>query len=144
MDRDRFVEGHRPIVEAARSHPGCLDLSISPDPIESGRVNNFECWESQEALDAFRAVAPRPSASVEIRDAQVLKHDVSHTGPPFDWRHRPEEAALAGRVTARRGRFGEPAPATTWPNETGTKVPGRPVRRQVRRTAGTTPHRAHS
>ncbi|WP_275560796.1 antibiotic biosynthesis monooxygenase [Streptomyces sp. 5-6(2022)] len=82
-DRDRFIEGHRPIVEAARSRPGCLDLSISPDPIEPGRVNNFEHWESQEALDAFRAVAPRPSVSVDIKDDQVLKHEISHTGPPF-------------------------------------------------------------
>ncbi|MFG7940369.1 putative quinol monooxygenase [Streptomyces cacaoi] len=83
-DRDRFIEGHHPIVEAARSHPGCLDLSIAPDPIEPGRVNNFEYWESQEALDAFRATAPRPSVSVEIKKDQVLKHVVSYTGPPFE------------------------------------------------------------
>lgn len=83
-DRDRFVEGHRPIVEAARSYPGCLDLSISPDPVEAGRVNNFEYWDSQEALEAIRAVAPRPSVSVDIEDGQVFKHEISHTGPPFD------------------------------------------------------------
>ncbi|SED26334.1 putative quinol monooxygenase [Streptomyces melanosporofaciens] len=82
-ERGRFLEGHRCIVEAARSHPGCLDLSISPDPIEPGRVNNFEHWESQEALDAFRAVAPRPSVSVAVDGDQVLKHEISHTGPPF-------------------------------------------------------------
>ncbi|MCK1812876.1 antibiotic biosynthesis monooxygenase [Streptomyces sp. XM4011] len=83
-DRDRFVEGLRPIVEAARNHPGCLDLSIAPDPIEPGRVNNFEHWESQEALNAFRAMAPRPSVPAKIKNDQVLKHVVSHTGPPFD------------------------------------------------------------
>lgn len=42
QDRDRFVEGHRCIMKAARRHPGCLDLSISADPVEPGRVNNFE------------------------------------------------------------------------------------------------------
>ncbi|MFJ5899664.1 hypothetical protein ACIQFZ_30390 [Streptomyces sp. NPDC093064] len=47
-------------------------------------MNNFEHWESQEALDAFRAVAPRPSVSVDIKDDQVLKHQISHTGPSFD------------------------------------------------------------
>ncbi|GAA2784943.1 antibiotic biosynthesis monooxygenase family protein [Saccharopolyspora taberi] len=83
-ERDRFIEGHRAIVEAARGHPGCLDLSISPDPLEPGRVNNFEYWESHEALEAFRAAAPRPSVSIEFRDAQVFKHEISHTGPPFD------------------------------------------------------------
>ncbi len=84
QDRDRLVEGHRPIVEAARTHPGCIDLSISADPIEPGRVNLFEYWESPEALDAFRAVAPSPAVAIDIKDDQVLKHEVSHSGPPFD------------------------------------------------------------
>ncbi|MEW1659207.1 antibiotic biosynthesis monooxygenase family protein [Streptomyces sp. NPDC093707] len=81
--RGRFVEEHRVIVEAARSHPGCLGLSISPGPVEPGRVKNFEHGESQEALGAFRTVVPRPSVSVDIKGDQVLKHEISHTGPSF-------------------------------------------------------------
>ncbi|UCM87755.1 putative quinol monooxygenase [Streptomyces marincola] len=82
-DRDRFIEENRTVVEAGRRHPGCRDLSLSPDPVDPGRVNLFEHWESQAALDAFRAVAPRPSVSVGIVGDQVLKHEVARTGPPF-------------------------------------------------------------
>lgn len=83
-DRDRFIEGHRDLVERARRRPGCLDLSISPDPIEAGRVNIFEHWESRQALDAWRASAPPPSGSVDLVDVQVLKHEISSSRPPFD------------------------------------------------------------
>ncbi|RKT86565.1 Antibiotic biosynthesis monooxygenase [Saccharopolyspora antimicrobica] len=82
-DRDRFIEGHRNLVEQARRHPGCIDLSISPDPTEAGRVNIFEHWESQETLDAWRAVVPPPAVSIDIEDDQVRKHEISRSGHPF-------------------------------------------------------------
>ncbi|MBF6332233.1 putative quinol monooxygenase [Nocardia transvalensis] len=84
MDRDRFVEGHRPIMEAGRNQPGCIDLSISADPIEPGRVNLFEYWESPEALAAFRARGLHSAEVIDIKEDHVLKHEVSHSGPPFD------------------------------------------------------------
>lgn len=83
-DRDRFVEGYRELMEAARGHPGCLGTYVSADPIEPGRVNLFEHWESHEALDAFRAVAPTPTGEFDVRDLHVLKHEISHSGAPFD------------------------------------------------------------
>ncbi|MFG2888549.1 putative quinol monooxygenase [Streptomyces sp. NPDC048248] len=83
-DRDRAVEGFYDLVKQCRRQPGCLDVSISPDPVEAGRVNIFEYWESQQTLDAWRAIAPRPSVSVEMKDIQVLKHEISRSGPPFD------------------------------------------------------------
>ena len=82
-ERDRLIEGHRVVVERAREHPGCLDVSISPDPVEPGRVNIFEHWESAATLDAWRAISPRPTGSVELKDVQVFKHEVSRSGPPF-------------------------------------------------------------
>lgn len=83
-ERDRFVEGHRVLVEAAREAPGCLDLSVSPDPVAADRVNLFEYWESKEALEAWRARAPRPSTEVAIGGVEVSKHEIAHSGPPFD------------------------------------------------------------
>lgn len=83
-DRDRFIAGYRGIVEQARQQPGCLDLAISPDPTDVGRVNLFEYWESRETLDAWRAIAPPPSVSVAIKDDQALKHEISKTDLPFD------------------------------------------------------------
>ncbi|WET82309.1 antibiotic biosynthesis monooxygenase [Amycolatopsis sp. QT-25] len=82
-ERDRYVAGHQVIVEKARTHPGCLDVVISADPLEPGRVDVFEHWESEEALNAWRAIAPRPAYSAEILDGEVFKHRVSPSGPPF-------------------------------------------------------------
>jgi quinol monooxygenase YgiN len=82
-DRDRLVEGFRIIVERAREHPGCLDVSISPDSIEPGRVNVFEYWESEEALTAWRAKAPHPTAKGRLETGRVHKHLVTWTGAPF-------------------------------------------------------------
>jgi quinol monooxygenase YgiN len=82
--RERFVAAHQEIVERGREYPGCLELSFSPDPIEPGRVNIFEYWDSHETLDAFRAIAPAPAEQIETLDVQVLKHDVSNTRGPFD------------------------------------------------------------
>ncbi len=82
-DRDRFVDGHRIVVEQARRHPGCLDVSISPDPVEPGRVNIFEYWESAEVLDAWRAKAPRPTVRLPFEDGGVRKHVVTRTSGPF-------------------------------------------------------------
>jgi quinol monooxygenase YgiN len=83
-DRDRVVAGLRVVVEAARRYPGCLDVSISPDPVDPGRVNIFEHWETQEILDAWRAIAPPPTSSAELTADRVRKHVVSRTGHPFE------------------------------------------------------------
>ena len=82
--RDRFVAGHRVIVEQCREFPGCLDVSISPDPVDAGRVNIFEYWRSRQELDAWRAVSPAPTVDIPIEKDEVLKHDIAATGPPFD------------------------------------------------------------
>ncbi|GAA2102471.1 antibiotic biosynthesis monooxygenase [Streptomyces albiaxialis] len=83
-ERDRFVAGHQEIVARARAHPGCLDVSISPDPLDPGRVNIYEYWDSVETLDAWRAISPVPAVSISLKSDQVLKHEVARTGPPFD------------------------------------------------------------
>jgi len=82
--RERFVEAHREIVERSREYAGCLDLSISADSVEPGRVNLFEYWESHEELDKWRAMSPAPSERIELLEVQVFKHEVSNTRGPFD------------------------------------------------------------
>ncbi|MEU6148914.1 antibiotic biosynthesis monooxygenase family protein [Actinosynnema sp. NPDC047251] len=83
-DREEFLRGHRHIVEESRKAPGCVDLSISPDPLDPGRVNIFEHWESPQTLDDWRSVAPPPKCDVQINDGSMYKHDVAKSGPPFD------------------------------------------------------------
>jgi quinol monooxygenase YgiN len=81
-ERDRWVEAHHDIVQIARRAPGCIDLYFCADPIDESRVNMFEQWESEEALQAWRAAAA-PPPKPEIRKATVLKYQISSSGPPF-------------------------------------------------------------
>jgi quinol monooxygenase YgiN len=81
-ERDRWVRAHYDIVKLARSQPGCVDLAISADPVEEGRVNLFEQWESEEHLELWRALA-EPPPKPEILSASVQKHHVSSSESPF-------------------------------------------------------------
>lgn len=81
-ERDKWVGAHDEVVMGARSQPGCIDLWFSADPVEPGRVNMFEQWESEEHLQAWRAVAD-PPPKPEILRANVQKHQISSSGPPF-------------------------------------------------------------
>ena len=82
-DRDKFVDGHEDLIRRARKAPGCLDLAISGDPVDPSRVNMFELWESDDALNAWRAVANPPAQFTEILGGDVQKHEISKSGPPF-------------------------------------------------------------
>jgi quinol monooxygenase YgiN len=81
-ESDKWVEAHHDAITRARAMPGCLDLYLSADPIEPGRVNMLERWESEEHLEAWRAVA-QPPPKPEILDAEVYKYEISSFGPPF-------------------------------------------------------------
>ena len=54
-ERQNWIDAHYDVVTRARSTPGCVDLYISADPVEDGRVNMFEQWESEEDLQAWRS-----------------------------------------------------------------------------------------
>ncbi|GAA3748755.1 putative quinol monooxygenase [Salinactinospora qingdaonensis] len=82
-DRDKYVESHHDLIQRARSQPGCLDLVIAADPIEEGRINMFEHWESEEQLAAWREIADPPAPVSEILGGDLQKHQISSSGPPF-------------------------------------------------------------
>jgi quinol monooxygenase YgiN len=52
--RDAYLSGCADVVRQARRAPGCLDFALSADLLEPGRINIFERWESQAAVEAFR------------------------------------------------------------------------------------------
>jgi hypothetical protein len=39
-----------------------LDLAITADPLEPDRVNNYECWESEDALASWRPIANKTTS----------------------------------------------------------------------------------
>ena len=56
--RDGYLDGCGPVVEQARSAPGCLDFAISADLLDATRIIIFERWDSQDAVEAFGAAGP--------------------------------------------------------------------------------------
>jgi quinol monooxygenase YgiN len=80
--REAFLAASLPAVEAARRTPGCLDFVVAADPIEAGRVNVYEQWESEAQLEAFRGEGPSAEMTVDILDADVARHQISSSGPP--------------------------------------------------------------
>jgi quinol monooxygenase YgiN len=76
QDRDDYLSGCVEVVRQARRAPGCLDFALSADLLEPGRVNIFERWESQSAVEAFRGSGPSDEQGAAIRAASVTEYDV--------------------------------------------------------------------
>jgi len=70
-------------VRRAREAPGCLDLAISADSVDPRGVNNFELWESQEDLDAWRAVASPPDTGIEPSGGEMQEYEIARSKDPF-------------------------------------------------------------
>ena len=74
---ESYLAGCVRIVEQARRAVGCLDVAICADLVDPGRVNIFERWESQAALETFRSSGP----DTEQRRA-MLTVSVQENDPP--------------------------------------------------------------
>lgn len=81
--RDAVVESFKDMIQRARSAPGCLDFSITTDPIEPGRINMFEFWQSEKALKAWRAAPRAPKRIAKMLQVSVRKHLIHSSGAPF-------------------------------------------------------------
>lgn len=57
-NRDSYLRSCQVVVEAARNADGCLDFAIGADLVDPTRVNVYEHWRDQTALDAFRQQGP--------------------------------------------------------------------------------------
>ena len=77
QQRDDYLSGCLEVVRQARRAPGCLDFSLSADLLEPGRVNIFERWESQAAVEAFRGSGPSDEQGAAILSASVAEYDIS-------------------------------------------------------------------
>ncbi len=75
--RERYLADCVRIVEQARRARGCLDFSITADLIDPGRINVFERWETQEAVNTFRGSGPSEEQSSAMLAASVAEYDVA-------------------------------------------------------------------
>jgi quinol monooxygenase YgiN len=75
--RETYLEGCRDVVDQARRAPGCLDFAVTADLLDSSRVEIFERWESQAAVDAFRGSGPSDEQTSAAISATVVEYDVT-------------------------------------------------------------------
>jgi quinol monooxygenase YgiN len=73
--RESYLATCTGVVEQARGGLGCLDFTISADLVEPGRVNIFERWESQAAVEAFRGSGPSDEQNAALLSASVADSD---------------------------------------------------------------------
>lgn len=81
-ERAAYLDDCIEAVRAARSAEGCIDFHLSPDPIESGRINIFEQWESVEALEQFRGTGPNEEQQAAILSANVAQYEIESSTSP--------------------------------------------------------------
>ncbi|MEO3824716.1 antibiotic biosynthesis monooxygenase family protein [Actinomadura sp. B10D3] len=77
QQRETYLASSVNVVELARHAPGCLDFAISADLVDAGRINIFERWESQAAVEAFRGSGPSDEQSAAMLAASVAEYDVA-------------------------------------------------------------------
>jgi quinol monooxygenase YgiN len=77
QQRESYLADCVGVVEQARSAAGCLDFAISADLLDSGRINVFERWESQAAVETFRGSGPSDEQGAAMLSASVAEYDVA-------------------------------------------------------------------
>jgi len=76
-EREEYLQGCAAVVTLARQSPGCLDFALSPDLLDSGRINVYERWSSAEQLHLFRGSGPDQTQRATIVAADVRDYQVS-------------------------------------------------------------------
>ena len=83
QQRESYLAGCVGVVEKARGTAGCLYFAITADLIDPGRVNIFERWESQAAVEAFRSSGPSDEQGAVMLSASVAEYDIADVRPLF-------------------------------------------------------------
>jgi quinol monooxygenase YgiN len=81
-DRKAFLAANADVIGDARAAPGCLDFVQAADPLDPGRINIFERWESEDHLLAFRGAGQPASDSPPIASANVKRYVISAVEEP--------------------------------------------------------------
>ena len=81
--RESYLAGCTSVVEKARRAAGCLDFAITADLIDPGRVNIFERWETQAAVETFRRSGPSNKQRAATLSASVAEYDIADARPLF-------------------------------------------------------------
>lgn len=79
-ERQAYLDGCRPVIEAARTAPGCIEFHLGADPLDPERIVVFEQWASAAHVADFRAAdGPQLTHLDSVVDAHVEQHDVARS-----------------------------------------------------------------
>jgi quinol monooxygenase YgiN len=81
-DRAAFLAANADVVGQARRATGCLDFVQAADPLDPGRINIFERWDTEDHLLAFRGVGQPESDSPPIQSADVKRYVIAAIEEP--------------------------------------------------------------
>ncbi|GAA3394293.1 putative quinol monooxygenase [Cryptosporangium minutisporangium] len=81
-DRDRYLTAVADVARVARQAPGCHDFVQAADPIDVGRINVYERWESDQDLERFRTSGEPAPEPPPVRGAEVHKYRISSVEAP--------------------------------------------------------------
>ena len=76
-DRESYLSGREDVIRLARVSVGCLDFAIGADLLDPARINVYERWSSEDALQSFRGSGPDSDQQAAILDARVEEFDAS-------------------------------------------------------------------
>ena len=76
-EREGYLAECADLIRQARRTAGCVDFFLTADPLEPGRINVFEQWESVAAVEAFRGSGPSGDQQASIRSAAVFQHEIA-------------------------------------------------------------------
>lgn len=79
QQRASYLAGCVDVVTQARRAPGCLDFTISADLLDPGRINVFERWECQAAVESFRGSGPSADQTATMLSADVSEYEIAAT-----------------------------------------------------------------
>jgi quinol monooxygenase YgiN len=82
QQRKSYLAGCVRIVEQARRAVG-PDVAICADLVDPGRVNIFERWESQAALETFRSSGPDTEQRRAMLTVSVQEYDIADVRAVF-------------------------------------------------------------
>jgi quinol monooxygenase YgiN len=83
QEREPHLAGVREHRRTGSRAVGCLDVAISADLVDPGRINIFERWASQAAVEAFRGSGPSDEQGAAIRSASVAEYEIAKVRPLF-------------------------------------------------------------
>ena len=73
--RDAAVAAFAEMVGQARKQDGCIDFSISADPVDPERSNILEVWRDEKAWKAWRKVAKGPRSPAREMQVSLFRSD---------------------------------------------------------------------